>query len=487
MHLRPKQILYQAKIRVSKPKLKAAVAPKVRNTIVITLPIPKYPCCSGSIFTFLNIKDSFRSWNQTNHGMLWAYNLNYMDWLGQKNVMLSECEKWIDYFIKELPYNKVGLDPYPIALRTINWIKMFVLHPECRNTNRDNSLYAQIRLLEKTLEYHLMGNHLLEDAYALYIAAIYFNEKRLYRKVSKLLKRLLEEQILPDGAHFEQSPMYHCILLDRLLDCYNFSVNNEFFEGQGVITHFLMRKAEKMLGHLQRVIWQDGSIPLMNDAAYGIAPTAEMLFDYAKRLRLNWEVVPMNECGYRKMTGQGMEAIIDVGNVMATYQPGHTHADTLNYELHIDRKPFVVDTGISTYDKTPRRQYERSTAAHNCVVVDGRDSSHVWSGFRVGRRARVHLQKDTAKEIVASHDGYKKNCLRKYRMTDDGFIIEDHYDGDAVSFVHLAKNADLCRVKVEGAKKIEIEDVQYSTEYNFFIPGKVMKMYFNGKLKYKIQ
>lgn len=33
------------------------------------------------------------------------------------------------------------------------------------------------------------------------------------------------------------------------------------------------------------------------------------------------------------------------------YIPGHAHADTFNYELRIDGVPFIVDTGISTYNK----------------------------------------------------------------------------------------------------------------------------------------
>ena len=47
----------------------------------------------------------------------------------------------------------------------------------------------------------------------------------MYDKASCLLYKELDEQILPDGSHYEQSPMYHCILLDRLLDCYNASIN----------------------------------------------------------------------------------------------------------------------------------------------------------------------------------------------------------------------------------------------------------------------
>ena len=54
------------------------------------------------------------------------------------------------------------------------------------------------------------------DTYDLYFVLLDFvNELTAYAQ------QQLEEQILPDGAHYEQSPMYHCILLDRLLDAIN--------------------------------------------------------------------------------------------------------------------------------------------------------------------------------------------------------------------------------------------------------------------------
>ena len=143
-----------------------------------TEPIAK-PYCYNSQgqFTFLNISDSFRDWNMDEHGMLWAYNLNYMDWLEQEGIGEQECLRWIDRFVDELPSNHIGLDPYPIALRVINWAKFFSKHPECRSKKRLDSMYAQTMLLNRSLEYHLLGNHLLEDSYALFIASFFFNDQ----------------------------------------------------------------------------------------------------------------------------------------------------------------------------------------------------------------------------------------------------------------------------------------------------------------------
>lgn len=483
IHLKPTQVIYQVINRLIKPAYKAYDASGFKVLVYghKAEPIAKHKCLDGNVFSFLNLKHEFSDWNFTGCGMLWAYNQNYFDWINQEGFDYEEGSKWIDKFIAELSCNRIGLDPYPIALRSMNWIKFFCRYPESATSPRLDSLYSQLLLLEKKLEYHLLANHLLEDAYALYIGSAFFGNKRLLKKARSLLLRQLKEQILPDGAHYEQSVMYHCILLDRLLDCINIG------ERYCINGTDLRAYAKLMLGHLESIVWRDASIPIVNDAAEGIAPKPDAIFDYAMRLGLKWESIPLKECGYRKLTNQNLEAIVDVGSITATYQPGHTHADTFNYELRIDGQPFIVDTGISTYNKTERRQLERSTIAHNTVSVDGKNTSEVWGGFRVGKRCHTTILEDNDKYIEAKHDGFGNPCRRRFEIKDGAFSIEDFYDGKAKSYIHLAEGADEKRISVEGATKIETKPWQYSTEYNRFHNGKVIEIQFNGKLNYTIQ
>ncbi len=473
-HLKPTQVYHQIKYRLVKAQYVPLSAPSVAVPSLKITPIPKFKCSKGDKFNFLNLEHEFAGWNFTENGMLWAYNQNYFDWLNQEGFTAEEGCKWIDKFIAEVK-GGFPMDPYPIALRSINWVKFFCRHPESATKSRLDSLYSQIKLLEKKLEYHLLGNHLLEDAYALYIGVSFFNDHQLLKKADKLLKAQLREQILLDGAHYEQSPMYHCILLDRLLDCINIKCDSA-----------LVDYAQRMMGHLESIKWGVGSLPLLNDSANGIAPPTSQLFYYAKGLGLKWNKTPMKECGYRKMLAGNMEAIVDVGNITATYQPGHTHADTFNYELHIDGMPFVVDTGISTYNKTERRQLERSTIAHNCVSLDGKNSSEVWGGFRVGRRCHTEIIEDTDNAIEAVHNGFGKESRRRFEMKDGLFSVEDWFDGEAISYIHLAENADEKRVNIEGALGVETKLWKYSTEYNRFHNGKVIEIRFKGNCKYTV-
>ena len=507
--LKTKQIIYQIKKRLLRPKYRLYSYTSDRWPIKMDVkPIWKGICLNerSQSLSFLNIEHPFMGWCDTSQGMLWAYNLNYMDWLCQKDMDYATGKHWIDNFITELPTNQVGLDSYPIALRGINWIKFFIQHADKISKEQwrrwNDSLYSQYILLNKKLEYHLLGNHLLEDVYSLYIAAIYFGNKDFYQKATRILKRELNEQVLPDGAHFEQSPMYHCILLDRLLDCCNVSFHNPRFTGQEQMNTFLKAKAIQMLGHLQSMIYADGTIPLLNDSAYGIAPVSDELFAYARRLRLTWQAIPLKECGYRKLSNKRMEGILDVGGIMASYQPGHSHADMFNYELRIDGKPFIVDTGISTYNKTERRLLERGTSAHNTVTIGGKNSSEVWSGFRMGKRAQVTLLEDLRNRVKACHNGFGKKYLhtRLFHWNENLFEIEDRisFSSKACSYIHFAPNVsvedwnksvihtDRARIDVVGASLIEITDGTVSCEYNQFMPIKIAKIYFTEFLRYTV-
>lgn len=453
--------------------------------------IPRNHCLDGDVFVFLNLEHHFAGWNFTDNGMLWAYNQNYFDWINQEGIAEEECCKWIDKFIEEQPQNKIGLDPYPIALRSINWIKFFCRFPEDATKPRLDSLFSQVKLLEKKLEYHLLGNHLLEDTYALYIAANFFQDTKLLKKASKLLLSQLKEQTLPDGAHYEQSPMYHCILLDRLLDCINMAPNDE-----------LKAFAKKQIGWLKSICFQDGSFPMFNDAALGIAPVPNDIIDYARRLGIESEAAPLKESGYRKMSNNIMEAFVDVGNVTATYQPGHTHADTFNYELRINGNPFIIDTGISTYNKTERRQYERSTVAHNTVTINNQNSSEVWGGFRVANRAIVTLLTDASDKVSASHNGFGSTThKRTFTMTEDGFGITDELSSsvNAINYIHFAPEikvlsytnkcivTSMGNVEIDGADEVTIKDEKASNTYNQFHDIKKAQIHFNTKLNYSVK
>ena len=165
------------------------------------------------------------------------------------------------------------------------------------------------------------------------------------------------------------------------------------------------------------------AMPMVKDAAPGVAPKAKELLSYAKSLGL----ASLEECGqldasgYRRFHCNPLELLVDVGNVSPSYQPGHAHADELNFLLFDNGEPLVVDTGISTYEKNDRRQLERSTQSHNCAYLPSHNSSQVWGGFRVARRAGVSILKESDTQLEACHNGYRHLGVMIYRS----FVVEE--------------------------------------------------------------
>lgn len=434
--------------------------------------------------------------------MLWAYNLQYFDYLQQPELSKEEGEQLIREFIAFGYQHKIAFDPYPTALRIINWVKFFSKHTISDPALLD-SLWAQVQILEDKLEYHLMGNHLLEDGFALLFGAVFFEDKKLFKKAKKLIHEELEEQILDDGGHFELSPMYHSTLLWRLLDCIHL-VEKSSFKADERFYHFLLANAGSMLGWLKEIAFSNGDIPLVNDSAFGIAPTPKELLRYGSKLKIAPIPKPLHGSGYRKWVIANTEILIDVGNIGPDYIPGHAHSDTLNFLVYRAGKPFLVDTGISTYEKNVQRNLERSTAAHNVVQINDWEQSEVWGGFRVARRAKVTIVEAEKGKIVASHDGFRRKRgghTRTFLMENDALVLKDEVKkpkgAKAKAYFHFHPTVVLQikgdtvqagdgELQFEGARSIQVKEYLYNEEFNAPRKAKKIVVVFEETLETRI-
>ena len=446
--------------------------------------IPSYHSFLGdNHFRFLNIEQPFLNqidWNFADHGKLWTYNLNYFEFLEQPDLDKNTGLRLIRDFIENEANLKDGLEPFPISLRTIFWIKFLVKH-QIRDSKIDAALLRHLKLLTHQIEYHLLGNHLLENGFALLFGAYYFSNNEFSTLAEKILNEQLSEQILEDGAHFERSPMYHSLMLFRVLDCANLVENNSHIF-QPERHQFLKEKAAKMLGWLKQIQFSDGSLPRVKDSAAGIAPTPEQLFEYALKLNIS-PVFKGKTLGYRQKRSKTYECFVDIGGITPDYQPGHAHADIFNFILHHRGKPLLVDTGISTYEKDSRRTAERSTAAHNTVQIGDENQSDVWGGFRVGRRAQVISIEETSTSIKVAHDGYQERRIIHERSFDfskkSGLKIIDKLNkkASAKAFFHFHPNVsvelkndrligEFGDLIFENFEKITLEKYDYAHGFN---------------------
>ncbi|MCE7995871.1 MAG: hypothetical protein HEP71_28085 [Roseivirga sp.] len=510
-HLKLKQVRFQLFYRLRGKILKPQqLVGQMKSADTAALILQPSPVMGGSLykadnrqFCFLNLEKTFAKedidWNFGEFGKLWTYNLNYFDFLSQSELSENEGLTLMNHFASSFDKLVDGLEPYPISLRGINWIKFMTRHG-CADQNLKASLLRQYHILSKSLEFHLLGNHLLENAFSLLFGAYYFRNDTFYKKAERLLNEQLEEQLCADGGHFERSPMYHQIILYRLLDSLNLIRNNPWKSGG--LEALLEQKAESMLAWLSEITFSNGDVPMVKDAAFDIAPSSRTLAEYGALLGVKkLPVITLGESGYRKFDTGGLECFCDVGGVAPAYQPGHAHADELNFVLYADGNPVIVDPGVSTYEATMDRFRERSTEAHNCVTIEGANSSEVWSAFRVGRRSKVYIIEDSEVCTKASHNGYSRQgvtVLRSFSTVDDKIIIEDElrckddvrvelnlhfHPGQKLTISDNQILTNKVSIQLSGYIDITSEKYKFADGYNRLVDAPLVKLVPTAKSK----
>lgn len=444
-HVRPGQALHRARMLWRRRVLhrlgpvaarygKAATGEEPVRPLRFPRRRPRFGPLEGleqGIFTFVNHQRRLGQpvdWFPPEEHRLWLYNLHYFDcapalaWAQAEEgdpaawrVLRDLVSQWIERCPVGAP---VAWDPYPTSLRIANWLRAYALvgpqlaaDPAFARALR-RSLYAQASFLERNLEYHLLGNHLLENGRALLLAGLFFSTGRAARweaRGRQILWRGLEEQFLADGGHEERSPMYHQLMLELYEEV------AAVLEGRGErVPSVLAGRLPAMRRWLAEMLHPDGELSLFNDAAFGIAPPpAESLGGCVEQTD---GLVALPASGYFAFRdrGEGHCLILDCGPIGPDHQPGHGHCDTLSFELSLAGERIVVDSGVGTYYGDPeRREYYRSTRAHNTVAVDGAEQSEIWAVFRVGRRARPDevRRADEGRPLAwvgGSHSGYRR-------------------------------------------------------------------------------
>ncbi len=484
--------------------------------------------------------------------LLWQFHFGYHDYLiallqnaeraGEDTARTAEAvlafiEEWSAAFPLHAPgARRSAWHAYVLSIRIESWVRLHAMLREAGIPEHDPRLARlaggverMTRVLLRNLEKGTMANHLLRNIKALVFAGLYLDTAagaQARRIGTRLLERELAEQILDDGCHFERSPMYHVSMTNDILD-----MAEAIILCGSTVSDRLGDAAVRMTAFLETVRHPDGEIPFFNDSTGSFfLRTDEVL---ARGQRLAGEIregvhpdadapeaeasdgeaqsgevpsakaasaetpdaagAPMNP---RRVSGllvaQNPRAwlVMDAGQVGPDYQPGHAHCDTLSFELSLDGRRFITDTGVYHYRESRERSYSRSTAAHNTIEIDGAEQSEVWKSFRVGRRARIrHLSRTSHEGIQVlrgMHDGYTRlqsGMLHERAMllAEDWILIADWLHGSGAhrlrSFLHFHPGVSLrakdaaafdatrdgtaVRLRLHGGADARITDTEY--------------------------
>lgn len=459
-HLSLEQILSQIKWRLFREippcTSEETLTPNFSCKTNFIQPTPKLSNITSGHFNFINKTKSigFPPIWDAGENKLWNYNLHYLDYI--HDLCIDDAKKLIlDWINKnEISLKSNAWEPYPISLRLINLI-IYFYHTQKESLSKDKdfesllleSIKQQANALLHQIEYHIGGNHLLENTVALLFIGLAFKSPiahKCFLKGSYLIKRELPKQFLKDGMHYEITPGYHERMVWLLLSLYNIQ-NSE-------INKYIKPYLENSLSAFHNLIQPDGEISQFNDSSLNLYTPPKNIFNFANQLQLNFKTnlgtFELRESGYYGYLDHDNYLIAKFGPAGPNQQPGHAHSDIFSFELSYLKERIVVDSGVFDYTNSELRKYCRSTQAHNTVCINNTDQIEIWSIFRVARRVKPEIIKtEISKDklyLEAIVPNYKlKGKTQHHRILsweDNSLVIQDEILGKhqpSISYLHL--------------------------------------------------
>ncbi len=420
-HLKPVQIYGRLWFHAVRPKPDLRPAPLLRPQAAWIIPARRRQSQIGPHeFRFLNETRSLsqHGWDDPAVPKLWRYNLHYFDDLNAENA--EQRTPWhaalIGRWIAEnAPARGTGWEPYPTSLRIVNWIKW----ARCGNrlsSEATDSLAVQARWLARRPEYHLLGNHLFANAKALVFAACFFSGEEAEAWLDlglRILAREVPRQILADGGQFELSPMYHALALEDILDLVN------VMRSAGALAPPFGTRRLRPCGA--------GSPPCVIRTAR--SPCSTMRLSGSPSRHGNWKIMPPVSASRRRPGSTSRSVPAGQRLSPARRRIERSHCST---SRELARTTFRATPMPTRFPSSSRSTDGASssipallsmvTGPNGCAnaaparttrsEIDGENSSEVWSGFRVARRARPEglavMQERGEWIVTCRHDGYAR-------------------------------------------------------------------------------
>jgi uncharacterized heparinase superfamily protein len=335
-------------------------------------------------------------------------------------------------------YLRRAWTPHSVSFRLMNvaryyaWLRADEGHPALA-ARLHRLLHRNASFLANHVEHDVGGNHLIENGVALLIAGLLVDDAGdpwVETGVSVLCDAA--DQFLPDGGHFELSPMYHVQTLTRYLTAL------DLLRRYGHTPPAAIRDAaERGTRFLRAIEPPDGELPLLNDAVHGESLSLRACLRYASAVGVDpgpSTTTALPDSGYYWL-GRGEDALlVDAGGIGPRHLPAHSHNDQLSILLWADGRPVLTDTGTYEYAPTERRQCTRSVAAHNTVQYGDVEPIPIAGSYLMGRRFEPTVEYGVADGVTVFDGAYRRAGggpdayahRRRIYADDDWWLVWDH-------------------------------------------------------------
>lgn len=403
-------------------------------------------------------------WDKTpNNDEEWVFMLNrhrYWITLGQAYI-LTKDEKYTKTFIRQLTHwiknvrlvkeaEKTTWRTIEAGIRGENWIKAYSYFYNSEYIDKEitkifiESLKEHGKYLYNNyVDASKLSNWGVLESHGLLVIGLFLNDEELSEKyIQESLRRLEEQielQVMKDGMHWEQSPMYLNEVLHCYLDAINICKRNNI-----EISNTILEKTKKLAyanlymkkPNNKQICQSDSDDTDLRDvltkAAY-LFEDGTLKFgayeeiDFESIWSLGYDSIKKYKCirvKYPEYTSYGFE---DSGNYYmrsgwsendnymyfhcGTLGSGHGHADLLHISIFANGEDYLIDPGRYTYiEGSEEREYLKSCKAHNTTIVDDEEFTKIngsWSYNSVATPIKhPFISKDSYDYLEGSHLGY---------------------------------------------------------------------------------
>jgi hypothetical protein len=352
------------------------------------------------------------------------------------------------------------------------------------------SLWQHLRFIEAHSEFSFLvrSNHYLSNIVGLTTLSAYLRGpgmRRRLRKNAQAVQREILLQTYADGGDCEASTGYHVLVAQMFL--HSLVVQRRM--GVAIAPEFenRLRLMFEWIDVLADDAWK---LPHLGDCDNG---RVELLFDDIEQrtlpagerhslhvgslIGLASHLLPLGSSGHGQdavwfgqttgagpgkreqkplslLPGSGLAALrAGQASIVFCAMPNgihgkgsHTHCDKLSLVFRLGADEVFCDSGSRCYTRSAElRNQDRSTRAHNTLMVDGADQNSLSSDprllFRCGNEADVSdISSDGDRTVRASHQGYSRMGIehqRTVQLEEESLLVIDEVHGASEHLLDL--------------------------------------------------
>ena len=390
-----------------------------------------------------------------------------------------------------------------VAIRVNSWVYAFAF---LKKSGCEESILNEIEhgilvmseyILMHRARFSSANNHLIVEMYAVALVGILADYASWRDEALRILTEELPKQNYSDGVNKEMSLHYQSFVMEAygllwlLMLKNNIEIPQIWKQYLTAMSEFVTDSTDDFGTTMEFGDSDEGKILDLNGVignhyAYVLALMGCILDEYYTDAdwheNLQWIIpaelreskkkyTPSLVCirkkgGYTFLRSKDRRVLIGIDHADLGFGSiaAHGHADALSFQMHLDGQRIFVDSGTYNYHITPEdRNYFRSTAAHNTVMIDEREQSEMLGPFIWGKKAKTQLvkvQENEDVEITMRCDNESGNHVRTlvFNGSNHLTIIDDIGNAKGKSYYHLAQSKcrpiDSNTVEIENNGKI---------------------------------